>query len=625
MVPLIALRVLAAAVITVSPSPSPSPLPEIAHVVTSDRSDETLHNAVRTTYVVTAADIERNGYRTVSDALANVPGVEITSDGPIGAAASYGIRGSSSSQVLVLIDGQPAPGGLADSVPVSTISTAGVARIEVVEGGGSTLYGTSAVGGIINIITDGTHAPASATVRYGTFDDREVRVEDDGFSVERIVANNSYALPPDGAGTPATRNDSDYEATTARYGADRQFGALDVAFHGTLESDDLGAIGEFPFFSPTSREHDVNENGTLVLSEQRAQSNASLSFTGSEQQITFGCDMATDAGCFQASQSLSTEVRNGVSLRNVISGANERTIYGIDLSRGIVSVNDGEGDPVAANALAQSAAYVQQSWETSRNEFYAGLRGERDGSLGGEFSPSLGFRTNFSQALSLKVNAASAFRAPNASELYFPNFGNPDLHSERAQVGDATLTDDRVLGGTSLGWFDNYTRDLIITTCVVNCLPTSTATAVFLPENVAHAHIEGLTFDTKTVPLNGVSATLNATDLYLAQDLDEASRLPDDPVFAVNLGLVFHGGVQSLVNEAGISERVVGARGAVDPTQPLFFQPAAYSDLTAYASMRVGPRTLLKLRGYNLGNERYAEVSGFPMPGRTFAIELTGR
>ena len=322
MVPFIALRVLAAAVVTLSPSPSPSPsaLPQIAHVVTADRTDETLHNAVRTTYVVTAADIERNGYRTVSDALANIPGVDITSDGPIGAEASYGIRGSSSSQVLVLIDGQPAPGGLADSVPVGTISTVGVARIEVVEGGGSTLYGTSSVGGIINIITDGTHAPATATLRYGTFDDRELRVEDDGFSVERIVADNSYALPPSASGNPTTRNDSDYEATTARYGVDRQFGALDVAFHGTLESDDLGAIGEFPFFSPTSREHDVNENGTLTLSLQHAQSDATVSFAGSNQQITFGCDIATDPGCFQPAQSLSTEVRNGVNLRDVISG-----------------------------------------------------------------------------------------------------------------------------------------------------------------------------------------------------------------------------------------------------------------------------------------------------------------
>jgi len=77
------------------------------------------------------------------------------------------------------------------------------------------------------------------------------------------------------------------------------------------------------------------------------------------------------------------------------------------------------------------------------------------------------------------------------------------------------------------------------------------------------------------------------------------------------------------LSEAGIGERAVGARGFVDPTQPLFYQPVAYANLTAYASLRVAPHLLLTLRGYNLGNEQYAEVGGYPMPGRTFAIELT--
>ena len=162
------------------------------------------------------------------------------------------------------------------------------------------------------------------------------------------------------------------------------------------------------------------------------------------------------------------------------------------------------------------------------------------------------------------------------------------------------MSDDRVLGGVALGWFDNDTRELIVADPANN----------YLPENVDHAHIEGLTFDAQTLPRHGISATLNATDLYLAQDLDAQTRLPNDPVFSVNLGLVYRGSARAWLSEAGISERAVGARGAVDPTQPLFYQPAAYSDLTAYTGFRLAPKLLLTIRGYNLGNERYAEVSG---------------
>jgi vitamin B12 transporter len=612
-----ALRLLAAATVAFSPSPSPSPtaLPQIAHVVTSDRSDETLRNSVRTTYVVSADDIARNGYRTVADALENIPGVEIADYGPIGTQVDYGIRGTSSTQVLVLIDGQPAPGGLADSVELGTLSTAGVARIEVVEGGGSTLYGTGAVGGIINVITDGA-TPATATLRYGTFDDTELHVQGAGFSFDRVVASNDYALPADatnGVPNPATRN-SPYQGTTARYGFDRALGAIDVSFRASLESDNVGVDGPYPNFSSTSYEDDVNEDGVLTFALHRAQSNASLALDGGRQQIVFNCDIATDANCYQSTASLDTEVRMGVSLRDVINGSNERTIYGVDLSRGTVRGDDGDGD-VSTNALAQSAGYVQQTWIGARDEFYAGLRGERDGDLGGEFSPSIGARFDLSGALTLRANAATAFRAPNASELYFPFYGNPNLVPERAKVGDVTLSDDRVLGGVALGWFDNYTRELIVADPANN----------YLPENVDHAHIEGLTFDARTRPLRGISATLNATDLYLAQDLDTQVRLPNDPVFSVNLGLLYRGTARAWLNEAGISERAVGERGPVDPTQPLFYQPAAYSDLTAYTSFRLAPKLLLTLRGYNLGNERYAEISGYPMPGRTFAVELTAK
>src|SRR5580692_133984 len=153
MVPLIA-AVVAAASVSPTPSPSASPALQIAHVVTSDRSDESLTRATRVTFVVTQDQILRNGYRTVGDAIGGVPGVQLEHYGAIGSNDSYGIRGSSSAQVLVLVDGMPARGSFANSVNLGTFSTAGVERIEIVEGGGSTLYGTGAVGGVINVITD---------------------------------------------------------------------------------------------------------------------------------------------------------------------------------------------------------------------------------------------------------------------------------------------------------------------------------------------------------------------------------------------------------------------------------------------------------------------------------------
>src|SRR5581483_4280633 len=214
-----------------SPSPSPSPLPEIAHVYTSDRTDETLNNAARTTYVVTRADIARYGYRTVGQALERLPGFEYSPYGPIGSSAQYGVRGNNSAQVLVLIDGLPAPGSFANSVELGTMPVTGVERIELVEGGGSTLYGTGAIGGIINVITD-RKAAQGATVRAGSFSDSSYELRSANVQVSRIVAGNAFPLP-DGS----KRVDSDYQQSAIHGNIAGRIGSFDAVLRAELMSD----------------------------------------------------------------------------------------------------------------------------------------------------------------------------------------------------------------------------------------------------------------------------------------------------------------------------------------------------------------------------------------------------
>lgn len=615
------LRILAAAAIVTSPSPSPSSAPEIAHVITSDRTETTLRNSTRTTFVITADEIARHGYRSVSDALANVPGVEINRYGPIGSNSSYGIRGSSSAQVLVLIDGVPATGGFANSVALSTISTVGISRIEVVEGGGSTLYGTGAIGGIINVITDAQKAPTTASMEFGSFGDRAVSASGKGFSFERVVANNSFALP-----NGITRNNDDFEATTARFGFDQNLGKIGVSLRTSIEGDHIGAPGPLDFASPTSREDDVNADATLAFTLKRAQSTPTLQLGGSRQQLLFGC-ASTDPNCFLTTQALSTESRASFGLRNVVSGANERIIYGVDFSRGIVRADSGGGTPssLQVNALAQSAAYVQENWETRAGEVYAGMRAERDGSLGGEFSPSFGWRTSLGGDLTLKANAATAFRAPNASELYFPGYGSVaqgfgQLQPERAQVGDLAITDSRLLGGVTFGWFTNRTNHLIEAAQVAT--DPATGFPIYAPLNVDHAFMQGFTFDAATKTHHGLSATFRLTDLYRAANLDAGTRLPNDPVMSADLGFLYTAGRSGALDEAGASIHGESARYWTTP-EPAFEQSFGFNTIDAYARFRLTNHLLLTLRGRNLGNSRYAETSGYPMPPASFAVQLT--
>src|SRR5262249_34687767 len=142
--------------------------------------------------------IARNGYRTVADALSQVPGVNVARYGPFGELAQVNIRGSSALQVLVLLDGLPVAGSQIENVNLEQLPVAGVDRIEIVEGGGSTLYGSSSIGGVINVITTGA-APSRATVATGSFGEQTYQVQTPYFSFQRTYAANNYGLPGGGS------------------------------------------------------------------------------------------------------------------------------------------------------------------------------------------------------------------------------------------------------------------------------------------------------------------------------------------------------------------------------------------------------------------------------------------
>lgn len=601
-----------------TPSPSPSAPPEIAHVYTSDRSDQTLKNTARTTYIVTHDQIVRYGYRTVAEALSAVPGMQILPYGGLGASANYSMRGSESAQVLVLVDGQPAPGSFSNSVELGNLPTTGVDRIEVVEGGGSTLYGTGAIGGIINVITQ-REASASATLRYGSFGDRELYLSTPHVQISRVLARNDFSLPGAGA-----QPNADYEASSIHANENAKIGGFEASLRAGLTSDRVGAPGVYPFLSMTSRESNLNGDADLALTRKTAQGESTLQLGGTRQSIGFSCvdDPAVDPNCYQSAESINKESRVSLSARNVTAGANEQLLYGIDLSRG--TVRSDAGGLFAVDSLAQAAAYVQQHRSTHWGSFYYGLRAERDGAYGGEFSPSLGFIARLSDALNVKGNIATAFRAPNASELFFPGYGYTGLHPERAKVMDVTLNDARALGGVSVGWFQNRTNDLIVPVLL------DPKNFIYGPRNVDHAFIQGLTLDARTPVFNGFTSALNVTDLYRAQNLDAQTRLPNDAVLTANLRLDYDAKPSSVLDSLGVALHVQGARGYVDPTQPLFDQPAAFTTLNAYVRFRAGQRALVTLRGYNIGNERYAALGGFgnfingyPMPGRAYTFEIS--
>ncbi len=595
-----------------TPSPSPTGLTEIGRVSTSDRQDEPRSASARTTFIVTKAEMVAHGDRTVADSLERVPGVNLTRYGAFGAQTGISIRGASSSQVLVLLDGRAVGGNQVGGVDLASFVATGIERIEIVEGPGATLYGSGAVGGVINLITSksrSAYRQPQVDLGIGSYGDRFVSFETKNFALERHVASNNFAYPVDGAATAIRAND-DASETTARATTTGTLGAFAVTAAIGATTRHLGIPGSAGFGTVSARQEDGATDARIVLSQRRAQATTTIDLSGVRERVSaHDFDQRDSANGFVPSNQTSIESRAQLGLRNVVSSDSSRLIYGIDLTSGSARNDDGVGD-IAARPFAQTAAFVQESLQVSRaSRVYAGIRAERDGGLGGAISPSLGAVIALADGVSARINAATSFRAPFAAELYYPNFGNPKLRAERTSGGDITLSSTHVLGGASLGYFVSNGRDLITYDSTANT-----------DINIAQSRIAGFTFDVQTVPLNGFLTKLNLTDTYRALGFTpgtNAARLPYRPTILANLDLGFIGNPTSRLAALGVIAHTEGLR---DPAGAF-----TYTRIDAYARLRIAPRALLSLRSTNLGNERYAIIAGYPLPGRAFFVDLSTR
>ena len=226
-------------------------------VVTGTRIEQTTAEAGSTVRVIDALEIEARGFSHALDAIAGAPGVTVNQNGAFGGSATVRIRGASSDQTLVLIDGvsvndASSPGGGFD---FARLDTENIERIEILSGPQSTLWGTDAIGGVVSITTkrpsEGLTGDAFAQAgSFGTFrggasissagavgdfrlaatqlgtdgislaDARNGNVEDDGFDSRTLSAQGGLYLPA-GARIDASvlRNDARTEFDSFAFGA----------------------------------------------------------------------------------------------------------------------------------------------------------------------------------------------------------------------------------------------------------------------------------------------------------------------------------------------------------------------------------------------------------------------
>lgn len=577
------------------------PVAENVVVTATACADEETSVGAATT-VITREQIEKRGLRAVSEALRSVPGLDVARSGEQGAVTSVFLRGANSNDTLLLVDGVRMNSPYFAGYDLSTLTTENIERIEIARGPFSALYGSDAMGGVIQIFT--RPAASGLSGRASAEAGNAGRREGDVFATAGAGPWGVTASFRDGR-VEGDRPNSDWEQKSGAVRLEGRFGSLRAALEAGLTDGEVGVPGPVGRETPHTRSPWWEQRIALPLSWKPAEGHDAtflvanvVSKPGYEDPDNF-YSSRTRAQSFQA--------RAGdawTSGDNRLAGfasfergkVDSKSNYGVDL--------DGRHTTIWGVGLEDTLSLAGGITAT------AGLRYDRHSQFGGAWSPRATLSWLSSDALwKVRASGGTGFRAPSVGELYFPFVGNPDLKPERSTSYELGV--ERYLPGgrveASLFW--NDFRDLIVYDFVL-----------FQDRNVGRARMRGIEVAWRQDLAKALAIDVGYTYLD-ALDRDTGLSLIRRPRHRAFLSASWKG-------PAGltVAPRVtfVGIRADNDALTGQRVLSPSYLRFDLFVRYQIGALAPYA-RVENLADHRYEEVDGYPAPRRRFALGIEAR
>ncbi len=426
-------------------------------VVTATRMAEPLSKASASVAVVTAEEIAARGATRLDEVLQDVVGLHVVSSGPAGSLSSASIRGSEASQVLVLIDGvrlnSPQNGQFdLNQLPVALNE---IERVEVLRGAASALYGSNALGGVINIITRSPQETPSTQVGW-TEGERDTRIING--STSRQLGDFRYRLGAESQESDGYRKNSDYD----QYTVNGLFGyspaeAVDIelsAFHLDYKSSIPGS-DSWP--SPDAEQEDKRTVTSLRVAAPVGPVNLIARGIYEHHRNDY-----RDPGGWSPINETHKIDTYGAEILAEKDYAGQTFLLGGDYYRDeLDSTNIGDEDQEHGAVFGQYQTDLMPTLT-----LLLGLRYDIHSDFDNELSPRAALHADLTDSTRVRLSASRAFRAPTLNDLYWPadffSKGNPDLDPETAWEYELAL--DQTLGDrgrVSMAGFLRDAEDLI--------------------------------------------------------------------------------------------------------------------------------------------------------------------
>lgn len=454
-------------------------------VITASRVEQSRESVLADVSVITRDDIERAGQSTLVELLRTQPGVQIESNGGPGANANVHLRGTHSQAVVVLVDGMRMGSATNGTTAFNQITPEQIERIEIVRGPASSLYGSDAVGGVIQIFTrQGAGKPNfTASAGYGSYDTRTASAGVGGTVENTRFALNVSSLDTDGISALKVSKgvDADHDG----------YRNLTVSGHLNQKLAEGHDIGLQLFHSEGSGEfdgrnfpanQDMRQQIIAVTSDNRL-----AGFWMSHLKLGESMDDLRSEGSFGISN-IRTKQRQ-YSWQNDFS-----------LPLGMLTLAyDRIEDRVKSDTAYARDYRSNNGWlanyllELGPHAFNLGLRRDDNSQFGKHDTGNIGYGYQIAPHWRVTGSYGTAFRAPTFNDLYWPfqDFGygftyqgNPDLKPETSRNKEVSVTYDQGHHRVTATAYHNRIDDLLV--CCQGL-------AHDFPVNVGAATIKGVT------------------------------------------------------------------------------------------------------------------------------------
>jgi outer membrane cobalamin receptor len=555
--------------------------------------------------VISREQIRESGAASVLQVVnEHVPGVFVTQRGVLGYGVAQGAAGritmrgvgaSPNTQVLVMTDGRPQMMGLMGHPIADSHVSSNVERVEIVRGPASVLYGTSAMGGVVNIITRRHWLPgtlAEGGITYGSHDTRRFEgAVEYGIGTETGIsaAANSYR-------TDGHRPWSSFEIDNASVR-----GSTVLRPGLTLLAD--ASLSDLHTFDPGPVATPRVENWVDIL---RTTSGASLENRGGAVEgatrvfVNTGRHRIHD-GFFSRDYTAGVQVHQGMRLaggRTLTVGGDAKR-FGGEAENERTSVNWGShtADEVGAFAMLHTPL-IQRVIATG------GLRVNHHSAYGIELAPQAGVAVNLADGTTVRGHSARGFRSPTIRELYLFPAPTPDLEPERAWSSEISILQQ--LGGRTTVELALYRTE------GSNLIRTTGAPPNLRLENTGEFLHRGGEVAIRTAPV--ASLEVDAAWGYL--DVGALTQSHPKHQFSAGARYAFH----RFTARMGL-QHVAGLYAADFARNRL----PDYTVVNARIAAQLPGRVTAFLSGENLLDEQYQVMAGYPMPGRGISLGLQAR